>query len=121
MSVNAPGPQSGVPAGTDQITYATLRTRPTITIPLPQVVASIQLVGRPCILVGFSIREDAGAVAKGELVGGTDDNAQTIASLTFAANGSAIAEPGAEGPYCAAGLRFRRESGTFKGAVWVKV
>jgi hypothetical protein len=121
MSVDSGAPQAGVPEGRDQQTYQTLRERPTIPIPIPQITASLSLLGRPCILCGWAIREDAGAVAKFELLAGTDDTATPVVSQSLVANASSEGSPGADGPYCAAGLRIKRDSGTLKGAVWVKV
>ncbi len=113
--------QAGVPEGVDQRTYRALLERPIIAIPIPSTTTGLNLLGRPCILCGWAIREDAGAVAKFELVSGQTDNDAVIASQTLLANTNAVAGLSPDGPYCPAGLRLKRDSGTLKGAVWVKV
>lgn len=121
MSSNAPGPQSGVPVGTDQLTYATLRDRPTISIPIPSTTADLILVGRPCILCGWSIRENAGAAAGFDFHAGPDNTGLQVGSQALASGGNSLVGPGVDGPYCPGGLRIQVTSGTVKGAVWVKV
>src|SRR6185437_2376985 len=120
MAANPGGPRGALGNAPGQAVYEALRSRPTIAIPINTETASRTLYGKPCILVGWAIRETAGAAAVWDLLSGGDDTGSIAASISLAANGNSIAEPTGDGPLLQSWLRAKRTSGTIAGAVWVK-
>lgn len=92
-----------------------------VPIPIPSTTGDLVLSGRPVILCGWAIRENAGAAAGFDLHAGSDNTGLQVASQALASGGDSIAGPNDEGPYCAGGLRLQVTAGTVKGAVWVKI
>lgn len=114
------GPQSGVPTSRGQELYETLKNKPMRAIPLLTLGASKLLIGRPCLLCGFSLTPGGGAAGIMTLIDGDDNNGLLVGAAALAANTSVTAGPNDDGPLCTIGLFFNWASGSWSGAVWVK-
>lgn len=75
----------------------------------------------PCLLVGFSIRENSGtAAARGRLFTGKDSGGLKVASFALVANGALTMGPDVEGVLCEAGIATFSDTGSWDGVIWVK-
>lgn len=92
-----------------------------ISIPLVTLAATKILSGRPCILCGFCLTPGAGGAGVTVLYDGNDNTGTPVAALAQAANTVSIMGPNNEGPFCGVGLFFGWASGSWTGAVWVKI
>ena len=106
--------------------YDALRGRPTLSIPFPNsatggIAASEPVYTKKCILVGWSVRETAGATAVYELAeGGGLTGGPPVAEISLAANGESHEAYADHGPYCQSGLFLLRSSGSIRGAIFIK-
>lgn len=78
------------------------------------------ILGPACLLVGYSIRETAGAAATVEFYSGADNTGELVAQSALAANGFDTQVISEEGVLCDGGLAVRGVLGTVKGTAWVK-
>ena len=105
----------------DQATYDALKKRPTVLISGHALTSSKLVYGGPLILVGYSIRETAGAVAAIRAWNGGDNPGDLVISVSLVANASASEAPGVEGPFLPSGLFFEVVSGAVGAAIWAKI
>lgn len=102
--------------------FESLREQPTIPFPLSAVATSTGVTRRPCILVGWSLRESTGgATAAVRLIDGGDATGQNVAAISLASGGSDHEGIGPDGPLCNQGLFLQIVSGSVEGSLWIKV
>lgn len=109
-------------AVSDTDVAADLADRQVTVIPIPTTTSDLPLTTKPCLLVGWSLREttgSAGAVAEFEGSQSTSGPKAGVQSLASNASGSfQVAE---DGGYCPAGLLLHVISGSVAGCAYVRV
>jgi len=105
---------------------ATLRDRllqrPVLPVPIPTITADKPLVTRPCLLVGWSLRETtSSATATAEFSASTDPAGPFAGEQQLASGGSGSFHVCNEGLLCEAGLMIHVISGSVRGVAYVRM
>lgn len=89
------------------------------SIPLASGTADVAVRSKPCVLMGYSIRENAavGAVATVIIRDGTDDTGAIVVVIELAADSSKEAWYGPQGKRMNKGIFVDRVAGTTEGAI----
>lgn len=82
--------------------------------------ASVSIINRQCVVLGFGIRETTGlAAASVDIVDGADDNAPVLIPVDLAAGQSARDTYSSWGIMAQRGVRIRVRSGSVSGALYL--
>jgi hypothetical protein len=99
-----------------------LLLRPVVPIQIPTTAVSVAVVGKACLLVGWSFEETTGgATAALEVRAGDSTSGAFVAGVALASGGASTDATCNEGILCESGVGVTRLSGSFKGAVWVRI
>jgi hypothetical protein len=99
-----------------------LLDRPILPIPIPTTTADKGLVTRPCLLIGWSLRETTGAgTASVEFEGSQSTAGPIVGEQVLASGGSGNQHIANEGVLCEGGLLLHVVSGSVTGVVWARV
>jgi len=77
----------------DQYEWDAMVTRPVVSIPIFSTAANRLLSGRPCILMGWSLRDVNGAITSVELIDGLDVNGGPVAEVNIPPQSSTFSLP----------------------------
>lgn len=89
-----------------------------VSVTFPPGSASGQLETRSGRLLGFAVRETAGAAARFRLRNGGDANGQILVPVALLANESSRDWYGPQGLECSRGLFLEALAGAFEGVAW---
>lgn len=106
-------------------TNATLRDRllerPVLPVPIPTTTTDKALITRPCLLVGWSLRETTGAaVASAEFDAAPSSGGPTVGEQSLASAGSGSQHLCNEGVLCEGGVFLHVVSGSVTGVVYAR-
>jgi len=91
-----------------------------VTVTVPVIAATTNIVGRAVWVTGFSLRESTGAAtADVDLVAGADGNGDTLAVVTLAARESVRDVMPGQGVYSNDGVTVKVNAGSVRGCVYV--
>lgn len=93
---------------------------PVDAFPFGPTTASVQVVNRQCVILGFGIRETTGAAAASvDVVDGADDNAPVLIPIDLTAGQSARDAFSTWGIMAQRGARIKVRSGSVSGALFL--
>ena len=91
-------------------------------IPVPTTTTDTQLTSRPCLLVGWSLRETtAAAVAAVQLFSGGSTGGVLVGEQALASGGTGNHQVAPDGVLCEGGLFLDVLSGSVAGVVYVRI
>lgn len=98
-----------------------LRSRPTKPIPFPASGTDTALLNRPCLLMGWSVRESTGSAAAAfRIFSGTTTGGNMAASVALATSASSVFSTAEDGVFLDGGMFVDVLSGSFEGAIYAK-
>lgn len=102
--------------------YQQIAENPTVAEQWPAGTGSGEVTTRPCLLMGWSVRESSGsAAAVIRLRNGHTTDGAIAASIGLATSGSTTDTAGPDGVWCDSGLYLEVVSGAVEASIWVKV
>lgn len=115
-------PPSGSPIPGGQVLADIVGERPVRAFNIATITADLQVTTRPCLLMGWSLRETTGsAAAAAELFNGSTTGGSRAGEQALASGGSGGQVCPDDGVWCDSGLLIHVVSGSLTGSVWLKV
>lgn len=114
-------PPSGSPLPQGELLVGVLQDRPVRPFDIPATGTSQKLFTRPCLLMGWSLRETTGSAAAAVvLFNGAGAGGPRVGEQQLASGASASQVGPADGIWCDTGLYLFFVSGSVEGSVWLK-
>lgn len=98
-----------------------LRERPARPVPVPTTTTDVPVLGKACLVVGWSFRETTGSArAAATLVNGSGATGDSAAEIGILSGGGHVQGLGDEGVLCEGGLFLHVVTGSVAGTVYAR-